>query len=75
MRLCYGWCFSLKGTCVDFIIKEDKELDEKSEETSQIDWHSGFAGGLNLSLKDYLQDIEISREVQLTKVPIRMQMQ
>lgn len=45
---------------------------KKSEETSQIDWHSGFAGGLNLSLKDYLQDIEISREVQLTKVPIRM---
>lgn len=44
----------------------------KSEETSQIDWHSGFAGGLNLSMKEYLQDIEISREVQLSKKPIRM---
>ncbi len=43
-----------------------------NEETSQIDWHSGFAGGLNLSMKDYMQDIEIRREVQLSKKPIRM---
>lgn len=45
---------------------------QRDIETSQIDWHSGFAGGLNLCMKEHMQDIEISREVQLTKKPIRM---
>ena len=42
------------------------------KEASQIDWHSGFAGGLNLSLRDYAAQVEIEREVQLNKKPLRM---
>ncbi len=38
----------------------------------QIDWHSGFAGGLNLVMKSYISDIEINRELQLSKEPLRM---
>lgn len=40
--------------------------------TSQIDWHSGFAGGLSLSMRDYISVIRIEREILLTKEPIRM---
>ena len=37
------------------------------ENRSQIDWHAGFAGGLELSLREYEGLIEIDREYELTK--------
>ena len=39
---------------------------------AQKDWHSAFAGGLSLSLKAYQNDIEIQREVPLSKTPPKM---
>ena len=41
-------------------------------EVSQIDWHSGFAGGLSLSLRRYYSEIQIERELPLTKEPLKM---
>jgi len=41
-------------------------------ETSQIDWHSGFAGGLALSFRKYRDDIEIEREHPLSNEPLRI---
>lgn len=41
-------------------------------ETSQIDWHSGFAGGLALSFRKYRDDIEIEREHPLSSEPLRI---
>ena len=38
----------------------------------RIDWHSGFAGGLGLSFREYRNDIEIKREYPLSKEPIKI---
>ena len=38
----------------------------------QIDWHSGFAGGLGLSLREYRDDIVIEREYPLSKEPLKI---
>lgn len=42
------------------------------ENTQQLDWHSGFAGGLSLSLRKYRDSIEIEREHYLSKEPLRI---
>ena len=36
------------------------------------DWHSAFAGGFSLSMRSYKNDIEIQRNVPLTKLPPEM---
>lgn len=36
---------------------------------AQIDWHSGFDGGLRLSLRDYKSDLDIEREHYITDEP------
>lgn len=41
-------------------------------EATQIDWHSGFAGGLALSFRKYRADIEIEREHSLSNEPLRI---
>lgn len=41
-------------------------------EFMQIDWHSGFAGGLALSFRKYRTDIEIEREHPLSNEPLRI---
>lgn len=38
----------------------------------RLDWHSGFEGSLQLSLRNYAADIEIEREHSLSKEPIRI---
>ena len=38
----------------------------------QIDWHSGFAGGLELSFRRYRADLEIEREHPLSKEPLKI---
>ncbi|MBQ7506190.1 MAG: hypothetical protein IJT05_02590 [Lachnospiraceae bacterium] len=43
-----------------------------SKTTAQIDWHSGFAGGLALSFRKYRADIEIEREHTLSNEPLRI---
>ncbi len=46
---------------------------EKSEnERLRIDWHSGFAGGLELSFRQYRDQITIEREHLLGKKPLQM---
>ncbi len=45
---------------------------KKSKKISQIDWHSGFAGGLSLCMRQYNSHIIIEREHNLTKEPLRM---
>ena len=39
---------------------------------SQIDWHSGFDGGLHLSLRKYKNDIDIEREHYITDEPTKI---
>ena len=48
----------------------DKNKSDKRKQ--QIDWHSGFAGGLGLSFQHYRTSIDIEREVPLTKEPPRI---
>ena len=43
-----------------------------SAETSRLDWHSGFEGGLRLCLRRYADSIEIEREHYLSKEPLRI---
>ena len=38
----------------------------------RLDWHSGFEGSLQLSLRNYAADIEIEREHSLSKEPVRI---
>lgn len=45
---------------------------ENNTENPQIDWHSGFAGGLELSFRKYRNDIKIEREISLSKEPLRI---
>ena len=46
---------------------------QRTEEKQQnIDWHSGFAGGLGLSLRAYRNSIVIEREHPLSKEPLRI---
>ena len=40
---------------------------KKDANKKQIDWHAGFASGLELSLREYEGLIEIDREYELTK--------
>ncbi len=42
------------------------------EKKPQIDWHSGFAGGLELSFRRYRADLEIEREHPLSKEPLKI---
>ena len=39
---------------------------------AQIDWHSGFAGGLELVFRDYKDQLNIEREHSLSKQPLRI---
>ena len=39
---------------------------------TQIDWHSGFSGGLRLSFREYKYDLSIEREHYITDEPTRM---
>ncbi|MBE5830250.1 MAG: SlyX family protein [Butyrivibrio sp.] len=39
---------------------------------AQIDWHSGFAGGLELVFRDYKDQLAIEREHSLSKQPLRI---
>ncbi len=48
--------------------EETIDLDHKS----RLDWHSGFEGGLRLSLRNYAYDIEIEREHYLSSEPLRI---
>ena len=41
-------------------------------EKERLDWHSGFDGGLNLSLMKYKKFIEIEREHPLSKEPLKI---
>ena len=45
---------------------------EKRKLQSEIDWHSGFAGGLELVFRDYRDQITIEREHSLSKQPLRI---
>lgn len=48
--------------------KDQKENADKL----RLDWHSGFEGSLQLSLRKYASDIEIEREHTLSKEPLRI---
>lgn len=41
-------------------------------EKQRLDWHSGFEGGLMLSLRAYAKDIEVEREHPLSSEPLRI---
>ena len=45
---------------------------KKNKQKEQIDWHSGFAGGLELVFKDYRDQLSIEREHTLSKQPLRI---
>ena len=47
-----------------------KGKDKRSK--PQIDWHSGFAGGLELLFRDYKNQLSIEREHLLSKQPTRI---
>ena len=53
-----------------------KENDKQTSRNrnARIDWHSGFNGGLELELREYLNDLEIEHEHPLSKEPIKMDM-
>ena len=42
------------------------------DQTSRIDYHSGFAGGMEFFLRKYLHSLTIEREHYLSKEPLRM---
>ena len=44
----------------------------ETEKKPQIDWHSGFAGGLKLSFRKYRANLEIEREHPLSKEPLKI---
>ena len=44
----------------------------EKENRPQIDWHSGFAGGLELSFRRYRANLEIEREHPLSKEPLKI---
>ena len=48
------------------------ERQDNNDEKQRLDWHSGFEGGLMLSLRDYAKDLEIEREHPLSKEPLRV---
>ena len=39
----------------------------KKSTTKRTDWHAGFAGGIEISLEEYLDLLDINREYELTK--------
>ena len=43
-----------------------------NKQKDQIDWHSGFAGGLELVFRDYKDQLSIEREHSLSKQPLRI---
>ncbi|WP_026524023.1 hypothetical protein [Butyrivibrio sp. MB2005] len=45
---------------------------QKNKQKEQIDWHSGFAGGLELVFRDYKDQLTIEREHSLSKQPLRI---
>ena len=46
--------------------------EEQSSEKQRLDWHSGFEGGLMLSLRKYSKDVEVEREHPLSGEPLRI---
>ncbi len=46
--------------------------EEQSSEKQRLDWHSGFEGGLMLSLRKYSKDVEVEREHPLSSEPLRV---
>ena len=45
---------------------------QNNKQKDQIDWHSGFAGGLELVFRDYKDQLSIEREHSLSKQPLRI---
>ena len=52
------------------IIQVNKRKNRSTK--TQIDWHSGFAGGLELVFRDYKDQLNIEREHALSKQPLRI---
>ncbi len=48
------------------------EKQNNSDEKKRLDWHSGFEGGLMLSLRRYAKDLQIEREHPLSSEPLRI---
>ena len=70
MRPCNGVLFYLLYQSNVFYDKIG--LERSIENLTQIDWHSGFSGGLRLSLREYKNDLSIDREHYITDEPTRM---
>ncbi len=50
----------------------EKLKEEETKKDKRIDWHSGFAGGLELGFRRYRNEITIEREHLLSKEPLRV---
>lgn len=46
--------------------------EEQNSDKQRLDWHSGFEGGLMLSLRKYAKELEVEREHPLSSEPLRI---
>lgn len=63
-----GQLLTRKGDDIIIMLKKDGQNEDKQ----RLDWHSGFEGGLKLSLRNYAKDIQVEREHPLSSEPLRI---